>query len=145
MVAGQFEIAYLEATEPKARRLNAAFGSVLKTGVRCVAEAFIPLRLYWVAGCLWHAVRKASISGKGHSRQIRGGEFRQAGYQRQISATRVGEAILKLVERDVSAESRSDRGRGFATMSVCCNRRRLTTSLNSSWSRDTSWFPIRSR
>ena len=82
MVAGQFEIAYLEATEPKARRLNAAFGSVLKTGVRCVAEAFIPLRLYWVAGCLWHAVRKASISGKGHSRQIRGGEFRQAGYQR---------------------------------------------------------------
>lgn len=38
IAAGQFEIAYLVATEPKARRLNAAFGSLLKTGVRCVAE-----------------------------------------------------------------------------------------------------------
>ena len=57
-----------------------------------IAVSFIPLRLYWVAGCLWHAIRKAAVSDTGHSRQIRGGEVRQAGYQRQISATRVGES-----------------------------------------------------
>ena len=54
------------------------------------AVAFIPLRVFWLAGCLWHAVRKASIGDNGHSRLIRGGEVRQAGYQEKISAARYG-------------------------------------------------------
>lgn len=53
-----------------------------------VAVTFIAVRLYWTAGCLWHAFRKASISGIGDSRRIKGGEVRQAGYDKMISATR---------------------------------------------------------
>ena len=55
------------------------------------AVAFIPLRIFWMAGCLWHAIRKASISDKEHSRQNRGGEVRQAGFQQTISKARRGE------------------------------------------------------
>lgn len=52
------------------------------------AVAFIPLRIFWMAGCLWHAIRKASISDKEHTRQIRGGEVRQAGFLTMISKAR---------------------------------------------------------
>lgn len=56
------------------------------------AVAFIPLRIFWMAGCLWHAIRKAAISDKEHSRPLRGGEVRQAGFLTTISKTRNGES-----------------------------------------------------
>lgn len=55
------------------------------------AVAFIPLRIFWMAGCLWHAIWKAAISDKAHSRQLRGGEVRQAGFLTTISTARHGE------------------------------------------------------
>ncbi len=57
-----------------------------------VAVAFIALRLFWSAGGLWHAFRKASISDTGHSRRIKGGEVRHTGFQKTISTTRHGES-----------------------------------------------------
>jgi hypothetical protein len=57
-----------------------------------VAVAFVPLRLFWTAGCLWHAFRKALISDNARSRQIQGGEVRQTGFLQTISKARHGES-----------------------------------------------------